>query len=511
MNDASSPQPHIRLHDIQREEKKFLMRVWCQQLLTLLEGSESLDNLAKRALLTARAHVDAPMADRIDALLVDHEPISDEDAAQEDILFSGDSSLFGVATDDLSDNLFETESPAPSPTFSGRVLSQQSPKSPKSCSSFSEENSTEEIPGFTPSVESPKEETPRSIQTQGDRKEKTIDEGEKQQKKKKTSGTSSGEPPGKTDLWVFEEEEDDSGEKTTEALSAGDENLLSPVDTPPLQTLNTENSSSDLENDALFPVEQELSLQYLEEQEGRQKEAPAEAKSEQETTVNSLDEKRLSLLPHLIRLDQLEKHLGLQIIPEDRLLLEQQLIKKMRDPAICHLMNHAKEKSFSLVMVPRIQRAFFDGKILHITGTNLLRLYPKFFENIQQTALKMSAETHFLQETPQMGWGLTTAEVLTESHNTNYFQQEQVLKRHAQSHKSNEMRVRRRTLIEALFDLLAVKIVTGKQLLYTTVDLTESKMGRVNMAVINYGESGIRIGDINSQQTHPQLGVCPTW
>ena len=73
------------------------------------------------------------------------------------------------------------------------------------------------------------------------------------------------------------------------------------------------------------------------------------------------------------------------------------------------------------------------------------------------------------------------------------------------------MRVRRRTLIEALFDLLAVKIVTGKQLLHTTADLTESKMGRINLAVINYGESGIRISDINRQQAHPQLGVCPTW
>ena len=507
MNDASSPQPHIRLQDIQREEKKFLMRVWCQQLLTLLEGSESLDNLAKRALLTARAHVDTPMADRIDALLVDHEPISNENAAQEDVLFSGDSSLFEVATDDLSDNLFETESPAPSPTFSGRVLSQQSPKSPKSCSSFSEENSIKEIPGFTPSVESQKEDNSGSIQTKGDCKEKTINEEEKQQKKKKTSETSSEELPGKTDLWAFEEEEDDSGEKTTEALSAGDADLLLPIDTPPLQTLNTENYSSDLENDALFPVEQDLSLQYLEEQEEQQE----EAKSEQETAVNSLDEKQLSLLPHLVRLDHLEKNLGLHIIPEDRLLLEQQLVKKMRDPSICYLMNQAKEKGFSLVMVPRIQRAFFDGKLLHITGTNLLRLYPQFFENIEQIALKMRAETHFLQETPQMGWGLTTAEVLTESHNTNYFQQKQVLKQHAQSHKSNEMRVRRRTLIEAIFDLLAVKIVTGKQLLYTTADLTESKMGRINMAVINYSESGIRIGDINSQQTHPQLGVCPTW
>ena len=507
MNDASSPQPHIRLHDIQRKEKKFLMRVWCQQLLTLLEGSDPLDDLARRALLIARAHVDAPIADRIDALLEEHEPISSEDAAQEDDLFSEDNSLFEVATDDPSDKLFGTEVPAPSLTSSGRALSRQSPKSPKSCSSFPERDTMKEIPEFTPSVETPKEETPRFIPEQGDRKEKTIDEKEKQQEKKKTGGISGND----MDLWIVEKEEDGIREETTETLSADDKDLLSPVDTPPLQTINTENSSSDLEHDALFPVEQQLSLQYFEEQEEQKKEDPAEAKSEQETVVNSLDEKRLSLLPHLIRLDHLEKNLGLQIIPEDRLRLEQQLIKKLRDPAICYLMDRAKENGLSLVMVPRIQRAIFDGKLLQISGTNLLRLYPRFFENIQQIALRMRAEMHFIQETPQMGWGLTTAEVLTESYNTNYLQQEQLLKQHAQSHKSNEMRVRRRTLIEALFDLLAVKIVTGKQLLHTTADLTESKMGRINLAVINYGESGIRISDINSQQTHPQLGVCPNW
>ena len=227
-------------------------------------------------------------------------------------------------------------------------------------------------------------------------------------------------------------------------------------------------------------------------------------------TNSSVDE-RLSLLTHLITLDHLEKNLGLQIIPEDRLHIERQFIKKMYDPAICSLMDQAKERDISLVMVPRIQRAIFDGKLIQITGANLLNLYPHFFEDIQQIAIKMRAETHFLQETPQMGWGLTTAEVLIESHNTNYPQQEIVLKQHAHSHKSNEMRVRRRTLIEALFDLLAVKIVTGKQLLHTTADLTASKMGRINLAVINYGEGGIRISDINRQQAHPQLGVCPTW
>ena len=511
MNDASSPQPHIRLHDIQREERTFLMRAWCQQLLSILEGGDPLDDLARRALLTARTHVDTPTADRIDALLGQHEPELNEDVTQGDDLFSEDNPLSEVTAGDPPDNPFGTESPTPSPTSFGRVLSEQSPRSPKPCSSFPEGSDIKEIPGSTPSVETPKEETPRFIPKQGDCKEKTIDEREKQQKKKKTGGISDEESSNETDLWIVEKEENGSVEEATEPLSVDDKDLLSSVDTLPLQTLTTENSSSDVEHDALFPVERELSLQYLEEQERRQKEAPADAKNEQETVVNSLDEKRLSLLPHLIRLDHLEKNLGLHIIPEDRLHLEQQLVKKLRDPAICYLIDQSKENGLSLVMVPRIQRAIFDGKLLQISGTNLLRLYPLFFEDVQQVALKMRAETHFLQETPQMGWGLTTAEVLTESHNTNYPQQEIVLKKHAHSHRSNEIRVRRRTLIEALFDLLAVKIVTGNQLLHTTADLTGSKMGRTNFAVINYGESGIRISGINRQQAHPQLGVCPTW
>ena len=207
-------------------------------------------------------------------------------------------------------------------------------------------------------------------------------------------------------------------------------------------------------------------------------------------------------------MDHLENNLGLQIIPEDRLGIERQLAKKLRDPAVGSLLDQAEEQGLSLVMVPRIQRAILDGKLLKITSANLLRMYPQFFEDVQQVALKMRAEAYFLQETPQMGWGLTTAEIPTASHNTNYIQQKQVLKQHAQSHKSNEMRVRRRTLIEALFDLLAVKVVTGEKLLNNTADLTESKVGRANMAVINYGESGIRINDINRQQAHPQLGVC---
>lgn len=546
MNDPSSPQPHIHLHDIQREERTFLMRTWCQQLLSIIEGGEPLDDLARSALLTARTYVNAPTADRIDALLGKHEPESNADAAQGDGLFSEDNPLFGVAADDPPDDLFGTEDRPSSPTAYGRATSQQSPKSPKYSSSLSEGDDIEELPIFTPSVKSPNEDTPGFIPTQGDRKESTIGKREKLQKGENTGVVSGEEAPGETDIWDVEEEE----AEMTEVRPIDDDASLFLVDTPPGQSeqpLITENSSSDVESNALFPIEEELSLHDLEKQEAanatdrpkseqrrplynsdpsanlqerrkrekerfsQQKKTSIEAEGKQITAANSSVDERLSLLTHIITLDHLEKSLGLKVIPEDRLRIEQQFMKKLHDPAICSLMDQAKERDISLVVVPRIQRAFFDDKLIQITGANLLRLYAQFFEDIQQVSLKMRAETHFLQETPQMGWGLTTAEVLTESHNTNYTQQETVLKLHAYSHKSNEMRVRRRTLIEALFDLLAVKIVTGKQLLHTTADLTGSKIGRVNLAVINYGESGIRISDINRQQAHPQLGVCPTW
>ena len=90
-------------------------------------------------------------------------------------------------------------------------------------------------------------------------------------------------------------------------------------------------------------------------------------------------------------------------------------------------------------------------------------------------------------------------------------QQKQLLKQHAQRYHSTELRVRRRNMIEALYDLIIIKLVHDHNLLSETVELTESKMGRQNLAFINFGENGIRISDIGRQQTHAQLGVCPSW
>ena len=553
MNDDTSPNSKKRLHDIQREEKQFLMQAWCGQLLPPFEDGEPLSELAKRALLTARPYVEVSMANRIDALLEHNESDSGVVLAQEDDAPFGEEDLFSEG--DTSDDLFGTEDEYSSTASSRSSLSQRSHEPLESRPHRPEDPIPEETPGFTPSVGHHREETPGFVPTKGERKESAIgkrktdeqdsNEGEetagfvptKGERKESTVGkrktdeqdSNDRESPDKTDdLWPVEEDEygseedgdslfpvedetDQKGENSKEETTATDRPEETRRNSPSAADRSTNLEERKRRIEERKKRARERFSQRKQGRKDRQDEPTAKDESEEQTAAGPSAEDRLNSLTHLITLDHLENNLGLQIIPEDRLGIERQLAKKLRDPAVGSLLDQAEEQGLSLVMVPRIQRAILDGKLLKITSANLLRMYPQFFEDVQQVALKMRAEAYFLQETPQMGWGLTTAEILTASHNTNYIQQKQVLKQHAQSHKSNEMRVRRRTLIEALFDLLAVKVVTGEKLLNNTADLTESKVGRANMAVINYGESGIRISDINRQQAHPQLGVCPTW
>ena len=253
-----------------------------------------------------------------------------------------------------------------------------------------------------------------------------------------------------------------------------------------------------------------------EELERRKKTREAQLKAREEETENSEEEgtnaeELLANLTHHIELVDLEQKLGIQIIPEDRLRLDRQLAKKMREPCIQSLLATAKNEDLSLVMLPRLFRFIREGQLFKVTGANLLRSYPQLFENIQQVALKLRTEPFFVQESPELDWIFTTTEILPDSRDKTYMQQKQALKQHAHNQQANERRVRRRNLVDALYDLIAVNAVADINMLSATVDLTESRVGRQNLAFINFGENGIRISDISRQQTHPQLGVCPSW
>ena len=242
---------------------------------------------------------------------------------------------------------------------------------------------------------------------------------------------------------------------------------------------------------------------------GRKAELQAKEQESEEDETSAAD--LLAKITYQVSLDDLEKKLGIQVIPEDRMRLDRQLAKKMREPTIRALLEGAEEEGLTLAMLPRLPRFIREGQLFKVTGANIVRSYPQFFENVQQVVLKLRTEPFFLQASPELDWSIFTCEVLADSREKTYMQQKQVLKQHAQRYQSNERRVRRRNMIDALYDLVIIKLVHDFNMLSETVDLTESKIGRQNLAFINFGENGIRISDIGRQQTHAQLGVCPSW
>ena len=150
----------------------------------------------------------------------------------------------------------------------------------------------------------------------------------------------------------------------------------------------------------------------------------------------------LDNLTYQVSLDDMEKILGIQIIPEDRVRLDRQLIKKMREPTVRALLQGAKEEDLTLAMLPRLPRFIRQGQLFKVTGANLVRSYPQLFENVQQVVLKLRSETFFLQESPKLNWAIITTEVLPDSREKTYMQQRQTLLHHAQRYQANERRVR---------------------------------------------------------------------
>ena len=216
-------------------------------------------------------------------------------------------------------------------------------------------------------------------------------------------------------------------------------------------------------------------------------------------------------ITHTVSIRDLERCLGVQVAPEDRLNLERRLDQKLREPCVQSLLGQMKELPQSYALIPRLPHFFKNGSRTRITVVELLRNHPQLFENVQQIILKYRAEAFFTQQTPKLDWAIVTCEALSESKDRNYAQQRQVIRQYVMPFQTSERRVGRRYLVEALYDLIVTQFVLKETMLQKTADLTESQVGRLNLAFINYGDNGIRINDISRRETHPQLGVCPSW
>ena len=232
---------------------------------------------------------------------------------------------------------------------------------------------------------------------------------------------------------------------------------------------------------------------------------------EVEEEVEEVEEEvELDDLTYMISLEDLEKYLGITIPPKDRMKLESKWNMKMREPCIRQLLENAQSMDLPYALIPRLPRYIKDGQQVTATVVNLLRAYPQLFENVPQV-IKYRTEPFFLQESPELDWAIVACEALPATRNQNYMQQGLILKQYGQSHGASQRRVQRRTLVEALYDLIMVQLIHKEHMLEESVELTDSKVGLQSFACINYGDNGIRISEFSRQQVHPQLGVCPSW
>jgi len=225
------------------------------------------------------------------------------------------------------------------------------------------------------------------------------------------------------------------------------------------------------------------------------------------------EEPELDNLLHQISLDDPEQCLTVAIIPDDRNRLQLRWQQKMRDPGIRHLLDDKGARAHGYALIPRVPRYFRGGQTVPTNLVNLVRSFPQLFDNVAQIINKHCTEAFFVRETPELDWAIVAVEALPESRGRdyrNYMEQKTVIKKYAQKHKTNERRIQRRRLIDALYDCIVITAITKDDVLSKTVDLTETRVGRQNFACINFGDKGIRINDVGRQQGHQQIRRSPS-
>lgn len=71
--------------------------------------------------------------------------------------------------------------------------------------------------------------------------------------------------------------------------------------------------------------------------------------------------------------------------------------------------------------------------------------------------------------------------------------------------------IRRRTLVEAVYDLLVCKMMLNLTPQRQTLDWTSTSPARNDYICVYYAEGGLSVRDLPRTTRHGSLDVCPNW
>ena len=172
-----------------------------------------------------------------------------------------------------------------------------------------------------------------------------------------------------------------------------------------------------------------------------------------------------------------------------------------------------------------LEQARADGQLLvfrldrdtsgPLTIQRLIETFPQSFETRLLTkvgyALRdewgITLEPLAKSETCAAGWYLARKAPLAASCNLSYYEQDEPLAHFA----TESPGARRRTAIEATYDLVLVHAAHGTRLLADHFDWTSSRTVDAGYLYVGgFGEAGLSLVGFSAAVRHATLGVCPT-
>lgn len=208
-------------------------------------------------------------------------------------------------------------------------------------------------------------------------------------------------------------------------------------------------------------------------------------------------------LAHKIRPADLKTRMQFSLTSQEQVELDFKLQKKMGSRLVDVLRDRAADQS--LLLIPRVTQFVHRGTVHPCSAKVLLKLFRPLLANPEEWAAYRGSP--FMEETPEAGWALVSPEALPDTLGFSFAEQQRRLRQRAEDLGVVPRLLRRRSLVEALYDLLAAQLVLGLQLNRHTRDATNSGPDAGRFISIYSTPEGIRIAEMPRTASHPALGV----
>ncbi|MEW6751306.1 MAG: hypothetical protein AB1505_10065 [Candidatus Latescibacterota bacterium] len=216
----------------------------------------------------------------------------------------------------------------------------------------------------------------------------------------------------------------------------------------------------------------------------------------------------VDILAAKISLEDVSTRLDIAIPAADRSQLQTLLRNKLCDRVVAALQTTAAfEQQF--VLLPRLARYVHDGVTYPCTVKNLVRTFVGLFGDIHDL-MSLRGEHFLTDETPLLSWALITAESPQESLDKTFMEQTQYLRLVAGRAGIPSHLVRRRTLVEAVYDLIVGRMVLREAIQRRTLDWTSTSTSRNDFLCLFFSDRGIRLRELPRTMHNRALGVVPT-